>query len=82
MGDWRLHPPFLPPQQTVEKSLYLNYYYKHCMHRLMAPLMAQTTGDTVSKGRYVAIGVRREEVLYNLNLVFATSQQLWLSAYR
>lgn len=35
--------------QTVEKSLFLNYFYKHSMHRLMAPLMAQTSGDKVSK---------------------------------
>ena len=38
------------PQQTVEKSLFLNYFYKHCMHRLMAPLMAQTAGPSVSRG--------------------------------
>ena len=37
-------------QQTVEKSLFLNYFYKHCMHRLMAPLMAQTAGTKISRG--------------------------------
>jgi protein phosphatase-4 regulatory subunit 3 len=35
--------------QTVEKSLFLNYFYKHCMHRLMAPLMAQTAGIKISR---------------------------------
>ena len=40
----------LSSQQTVEKSLFLNYFYKHCMHRLMAPLMAQTAGTKISRG--------------------------------
>ena len=38
-------------QQTVEKSLFLNYFYKHCMHRVMAPLMAQTAAERVSNGK-------------------------------
>ena len=42
-------------QQTVEKSLFLNYFYKHCMHRLMAPLMAQTAGTKISRGIYVGL---------------------------
>ena len=41
----------LSVQQTVEKSLFLNYFYKHCMHRVMAPLMAQTAGERVSNGK-------------------------------
>jgi protein phosphatase-4 regulatory subunit 3 len=35
--------------QTAEKALFLNYFYEHCMHRLLAPLMAQTTGEKISK---------------------------------
>eukprot|EP00731_Ephydatia_muelleri_P027779 Em0019g652a len=34
---------------TTEKSLFLNHFYKYSMHRLMAPLMAQTATETVSK---------------------------------
>ena len=30
--------------------MFLNYFYKHCMHLLMAPLMAQTTTDKISRG--------------------------------
>lgn len=44
-------PPFVSVQQTVEKSLFLNYFYKHCMHRVMAPLMAQTAAERVSNGK-------------------------------
>lgn len=38
-----------PTAHTVEKTIFLNYFYRHCMHRLMAPLMSQTTGDKISK---------------------------------
>lgn len=34
----------------MEKSFFLQNFYKHCMHKLIAPLMAQTTGDTITKG--------------------------------
>ena len=44
-------------QQTVEKSLFLNYFYKHCMHRLMAPLMAQTAGSKVSRGEWWILNI-------------------------
>ena len=47
---------FLSVQQTVEKSLFLNYFYKHCMHRVMAPLMAQTAGERVSNGKTLKQG--------------------------
>ena len=39
-------------QQAVVKTLFLNYFYKRCIHRLMAPLMAQTAGEVVSKGQH------------------------------
>lgn len=31
------------------KSEFLNFFYKHCMHVLIAPVLANTTGDTPSK---------------------------------
>lgn len=34
---------------TAEKSQFLNHFYKYSMHRLMAPLMAQTSTETISK---------------------------------
>lgn len=43
-------------QPTTEKSLFLNHFYKYSMHRLMAPLMAQTATETVSKGECVDLG--------------------------
>ena len=29
----------------------MKHFYKHSMHRLMAPLMAQTASEQVSKGK-------------------------------
>jgi protein phosphatase-4 regulatory subunit 3 len=34
---------------AAEKTTFLTYFYKHCMHRLTAPLMANTAGDHISK---------------------------------
>ncbi|XP_042902313.1 serine/threonine-protein phosphatase 4 regulatory subunit 3A isoform X1 [Parasteatoda tepidariorum] len=34
---------------TVNKSDFLNYFYKHCMHVLIAPMLANTTEDKPSK---------------------------------
>ncbi|GFY66551.1 hypothetical protein TNIN_249641 [Trichonephila inaurata madagascariensis] len=34
---------------TVNKSDFLNYFYKCCMHSLLAPILAITTGDKPSK---------------------------------
>ena len=31
----------------------MKHFYKHSMHRLMAPLMAQTASEQVSKGIYM-----------------------------
>ena len=48
-----LSTSLLPPlslQHTVEKTIFLNHFYRHSMHRLMAPLMAQSAGDKISKG--------------------------------
>ena len=37
----------------AEKTILLTYIYKHCMHRLTAPLMANTTEDRISKGTHI-----------------------------
>ncbi|KFM68154.1 hypothetical protein X975_26338, partial [Stegodyphus mimosarum] len=34
---------------TVNKSDFLNFFYKHCMHVLIAPMLANTTEDKPSK---------------------------------
>jgi hypothetical protein len=41
--------------QQSEKSSFLKYFYSHCMPRLMAPLMAQTSSDKISKGKQADI---------------------------
>ena len=50
---WASIPPewsFLPVQQPAEKTPFLKYFYSNCMPRLLAPLMAQTSEDSISKG--------------------------------
>ena len=47
-------------QQAVVKTLFLNYFYKRCIHRLMAPLMAQTAGEVVSKGQLYCLYSREK----------------------
>lgn len=42
--------PAIPTQPVAEKTILLTYFYKHCMHRLTAPLMANTTEERISKG--------------------------------
>ncbi|XP_071034049.1 serine/threonine-protein phosphatase 4 regulatory subunit 3A isoform X2 [Parasteatoda tepidariorum] len=39
---------------TVNKSDFLNYFYKHCMHVLIAPMLANTTEDKPSKDSQTA----------------------------
>merc|ERR1719494_13160 len=36
----------------MEKSEFLSFFYKHCMHLLTAPLMAATSGEKPSKDDY------------------------------
>lgn len=38
------------PLQKTEKTEFLSFFYKHCMHVLSAPLLANTTDETPSKG--------------------------------
>ncbi|XP_054713951.1 serine/threonine-protein phosphatase 4 regulatory subunit 3A-like isoform X3 [Uloborus diversus] len=39
---------------TVNKSDFLNFFYKHCMHVLIAPMLANTTEDKPSKDSQTA----------------------------
>lgn len=43
------HPKMFPFQKT-EKTEFLSFFYKHCMHVLSAPLLANTTEEKPSKG--------------------------------
>lgn len=36
--------------QKTEKTEFLGFFYKHCMHVLTAPLLANTTEEKPSKG--------------------------------
>lgn len=36
--------------QKTEKTEFLSFFYKHCMHVLSAPLLANTTDEKPSKG--------------------------------
>lgn len=44
----------LIPQKT-EKTEFLGFFYKHCMHVLTAPLLANTTEDKPSKGKIIQV---------------------------
>ena len=46
-------------QPAAEKTNLLTYFYKHCMHRLTAPLMANTTEERISKGVCVRLTNKR-----------------------
>uniref|UniRef100_G1U0U3 Protein phosphatase 4 regulatory subunit 3C n=1 Tax=Oryctolagus cuniculus TaxID=9986 RepID=G1U0U3_RABIT len=35
---------------TCERSEFLNFFYKHCMHNLIAPLLATTSGSKCGEG--------------------------------
>jgi len=37
-------------QQAADKTPFLKYFYKNCIPRLLAPLMAQTSDNHISKG--------------------------------
>ncbi|XP_043911185.1 serine/threonine-protein phosphatase 4 regulatory subunit 3B isoform X4 [Protopterus annectens] len=39
----------LATSNKTEKTEFLNFFYKHCMHVLTAPLLANTTEDRISK---------------------------------
>lgn len=41
---------FFFPLQKTEKTEFLSFFYKHCMHVLSAPLLANTTEEKPSKG--------------------------------
>lgn len=41
---------FLFILQKTEKTEFLGFFYKHCMHVLTAPLLANTTEEKPSKG--------------------------------
>lgn len=38
------------PDQKTEKTEFLSFFYKYCMHVLTAPLLANTAHDKNSKG--------------------------------
>ena len=40
----------LPPEQKTEKTEFLSFFYKYCMHVLTAPLLANTADEKNSKG--------------------------------
>lgn len=42
--------PFVYSLQKTEKTEFLSFFYKHCMHVLSAPLLANTTEEKPSKG--------------------------------
>lgn len=44
-------------QQKTEKTEFLTFFYKHCMHVLTAPLLANTIDDKPSKGKLHLSGV-------------------------
>lgn len=48
--DLTCQPSAVSTQPVAEKTILLTYFYKHCMHRLTAPLMANTTEERISKG--------------------------------
>ncbi len=45
------------PLQKTEKTEFLSFFYKHCMHVLSAPLLANTTEEKPSKGMEYLRGV-------------------------
>ena len=49
----------------MEKSFFLQNFYKHCMHKLIAPLMAQTTGDSITKGTNPAHNVWAHIIIWS-----------------
>uniref|UniRef100_A0A8C9WAV4 Serine/threonine-protein phosphatase 4 regulatory subunit 3 n=1 Tax=Scleropages formosus TaxID=113540 RepID=A0A8C9WAV4_SCLFO len=64
----------------TEKTEFLSFFYKHCMHVLTAPLLANTTEEKPSKGEVFSLGSRAECNLatFSLLLVLNTSQLLAL----
>uniref|UniRef100_A0A8C9TCR4 Serine/threonine-protein phosphatase 4 regulatory subunit 3 n=1 Tax=Scleropages formosus TaxID=113540 RepID=A0A8C9TCR4_SCLFO len=44
----------------TEKTEFLSFFYKHCMHVLTAPLLANTTEEKPSKGEVFSLGSRAE----------------------
>uniref|UniRef100_A0A672YMY7 Serine/threonine-protein phosphatase 4 regulatory subunit 3 n=1 Tax=Sphaeramia orbicularis TaxID=375764 RepID=A0A672YMY7_9TELE len=43
----------LATANKTEKTEFLSFFYKHCMHVLSAPLLANTTEEKPSKGKYL-----------------------------
>ncbi len=51
-------PVLFDSLQKTEKTEFLSFFYKHCMHVLSAPLLANTTEEKPSKGNTFLLACR------------------------
>uniref|UniRef100_A0A8C5GU86 Serine/threonine-protein phosphatase 4 regulatory subunit 3 n=1 Tax=Gouania willdenowi TaxID=441366 RepID=A0A8C5GU86_GOUWI len=69
----------LATANKTEKTEFLSFFYKHCMHVLSAPLLANTTEEKPSKGISIAFSLGFKKRLFSsFSDDFQTSQLLAL----
>uniref|UniRef100_A0A3B3BZQ3 Protein phosphatase 4 regulatory subunit 3C n=1 Tax=Oryzias melastigma TaxID=30732 RepID=A0A3B3BZQ3_ORYME len=65
----------LASTNKTEKTEFLSFFYKYCMHVLTAPLLANTAHDKTSKGKLAARSAGRGKFWIDLSVISVSDQQ-------